>query len=143
MLNEKQSRFCIEYVCCGIAREAYQRAFGGTDATARVNSTKLMKNPAIQDRIREIQSELASAKIATAQEVQERLTQILRRELSDTVYLPNGTSIERPAQIRDVLKAAEMLAKVQGLFISKAELEITNLPTVAIIDDIGKTTCAG
>jgi hypothetical protein len=102
-----------------------------------------MKNPAIQDRIREIQSELASAKIATAQEVQERLTQILRRELSDTVYLPNGTSIERPAQIRDVLKAAEMLAKVQGLFISKAELEITNLPTVAIIDDIGKTTCAG
>lgn len=136
MVSPKQDKFCTEYITCGIAREAYQRAFGGNEHTARVNASKLLQRPAIQQRIRELQAELASAKIITAQELQERLTRIARREETEVVYLPNGTQVERPAQIRDSLKALEMLAKINGLFLNRTELDIRDVAPVIIVDDV-------
>ena len=137
MLNPKQERFCSEYVTCGNAAAAYRQAYGTTsDGTARANASKLLRNQKIQTRIAELQSEVASAAVCTAQEIQERLTSIARREQTDTVYLPNGTCAQRPTAVRDSIRALELLAKIHGMFITKTEVDMHGITPVVILNDI-------
>lgn len=50
-LNERQLRFCHEYIAEPIAAQAYLRVFGGAYSTARVEGPKLLANPAIAAEI--------------------------------------------------------------------------------------------
>ena len=75
---------------------------------------------------------MASDKIADAREIQERLTTILRQELDEEQIVVEGcgegvseaTVKTRKAQLKDVLKAAELLGKMQGAF-DNMKVEIT------------------
>lgn len=137
MLNPMQEKFCVEYVGSGNGKASYMKAFEVTNSgTARVNASKLLKNPEIQARLSELQSKVASAKICAATEIQERLSSIARRELFETITLPNGAQVQKQTSIRDSVRALELLAKVNGLFVNKSEIELNGAMPVVIKDDI-------
>ena len=144
-LTAQQEKFCLEYVRSGNAAQAYKAAYSVTNTgTAKANGSRLLKNPAVQSRIAELQAQVENEKICTAREIQERLSQIARRELYETICLPNGERVQKQTSIRDSCRALELLAKASGMFISKQELEISgNLPVV-IHDDIQRPqNCGG
>ena len=130
-LNPKQEKFCLEYSASGNATDAYRKAYGVMEeTTAATNGSKLLRNAKIQARLKELADEIASKKIANAVEMQEKLTSIIRREISDEIFLPNGEKIERQVSIRDILKAIDILARIQGLFVDKREVDIKNAPVI-------------
>ncbi|MBR0290356.1 MAG: hypothetical protein IJQ82_15390, partial [Selenomonadaceae bacterium] len=75
--------------------------------------------------------ELSSEKIMDARELQERLTAIARGEVTEEIFL-NGERTQRQATIRDKLKAIELLCRVQGLFLSKTDINVSGLVPVVI-----------
>ena len=124
-LNPKQERFCLEYSSGGNATASYQKVYGVTDETVSAScASKLLKNAKIQARLKELADELASTKIADARELQERLTQVIRREIAEEQILPNGERVQKQVGIRDVLKAIELLCRIQGAFVTRAELDV-------------------
>lgn len=137
MLNPKQEKFCIEYLQSGNAAAAYKSAFGiVNDNAARASSSRLLKNPAIQARLSELQAQVTNEKILSAQEIQERLSSVARREVYETVTLPNGQQVQKPTSIRDATRALELLAKINGMFISRQEVDLQGVMPVVIHDDI-------
>ena len=132
-LNPKQEIFCFEYVKSGNATAAYSVAYGTTnESSAAAKASALLRKPNIQERLTEIQSEIASEKIASATEVQERLSAIARREITEEVILSSGERVQRQVAIKDVLKALEILCKIHGLFISRQELNVKGCAPVVI-----------
>lgn len=135
-LSPQREKFCAEYVRCGNATEAYRRAYSVTNTgTAKANASKLLKNPEIQARLAELQAEVTNEKILSAQEIQERLSSIARREVYETVTLPNGAQVQKQTSIRDATRALELLAKVSGMFITKQEIDLSGSLPVVIHDD--------
>ena len=132
MLKPKQEQFCLEYAKSGNAGGSYQKVYGNTsDASAAVQAHRLLKNPNVQARLKEIQGELASEKIMDAKEIQERLTLIGRGQVPEEIIMPTGERAQKQAAIRDMLKAIELLAKIQGLFVNRSELDVkTKAPVI-------------
>lgn len=135
MLTPKQNEFCLEYIKTGVAAEAYQKAYGGGRDSARAKSSVLLRNVKIQNRLAELQAEIANEKICGAREIQERLSAIARRELYETITLPNGEQVQKQTSIRDSCRALELLGKVNSLFIAKQEVDVNFMPVV-IRDDL-------
>ena len=131
-LNTNQEKFCLEYAASGNATASYQKVYGVTDETVSAScASKLLKNAKIQARLKELADELASAKIADSRELQERLTSILRGEVTEEQILPSGERVPRKVLIKDVLKATELLCRIQGLFLDKSQVNVTsNVPIV-------------
>ena len=135
-LNPKQERFCCEFIACGNATSAYKAAYGAVSGnTARVNASRLLADTRIQERLKELQAEVANERICSVQEIQERLSSIARRELYEVVTLPNGEQVQRPVAIRDATRALELLAKASGMFVQRQEVDMKVTPVV-IRDDI-------
>lgn len=150
-LNVKQEAFCLHYAKTGNATEAYREAGykPKTERSAYASANQLLKNPKVQERLKELADEIASDKIASIREIQEYLTSVMRREHKESVvvtvsekktfYAPdeNGTMrkqtietetpqiVEIPARLSDANKAAETLAKMQGGFDNKLSVELT------------------
>lgn len=159
-LNVKQEAFCLHYAKTGNATEAYKEAGYKvkTERSAYAASNKLLKNVKVQARLKELADEIASDKIASIKEIQEYLTSVMRREHKESVvvtvsekrtfYAPdeNGTMrkqtieketpqvVEIPARLSDANKAAETLAKMQGGFDNKLNVELT-VPVFEGIDE--------
>ena len=131
-LTVRQEQFCCEYASSGNATASYQKVYGVTDETVSAScASKLLKNAKIQARLKELADELASAKIADARELQERLTQVIRREVTEEQILPSGERVQKQVGIRDMLKAIELLCRIQGLFINRSEVDLKgNVPIV-------------
>ena len=136
-LNPKQERFCYEFIACGNATAAYKAAYPNVgDNTARVNSSRLLADKRIQVRLKELQAEMTSEKICDSVELQEFLSRVVRRELTEELYLPSGERQERANSVRDALKAAELLARISGLYVTKAEVDVQGVVPVVIHDDV-------
>ena len=130
-LNTNQEKFCLEYAASGNATASYQKVYGVDETVAGSCGAKLLKNARIQARLKELADELASAKIADSRELQERLTSILRGEVTEEQILPSGERVQKQVVIRDMLKAIELLCRVQGLFMDKSQVNVTsNVPIV-------------
>ena len=130
-LNPKQEQFCLEYSSSGNATTSYRKIYGVDESVAGSCGAKLLKNARIQARLKELADELASAKIADARELQERLTQVIRREITEEQILPSGERVQKQVAIRDMLKAVELLCRIQGLFVNRSELDVKgNVPVV-------------
>lgn len=135
MLNPKQEAFCLHYAKTANATESYKQAgyVCKNDNAAGASARRLLLNAKIKQRLAELSKEMASEKIASIREVQERLTAILRGELKEDQVVVEGCGdgvseariIHRDAQLKDVLKAAELLAKMQGGFDNKLQVELT------------------
>ena len=129
-LTPRQEKFIEEYVKSGNASSAYVAAYGGGSDSARAKSSVLLRKANVRARLEELQAEMASAAIATSRELQEKLTAIIRGETSEEVILASGERVRRQVAIRDVLKAIELLLKVQGAFVIKQEVSVNSVPVV-------------
>lgn len=129
-LTPRQEKFIEEFLQTGNATSAYVAAYGGKSDSARAKSSALLRNANVQERLKELQAEMASEKIAAAQELQEKLTAIIRSEITEEVILASGERLRRQVAIRDVLKAIELLLKVQGAFVIKQEVSVNSVPVV-------------
>ena len=108
-MQRLQEKFCIEFVRCGNATEAYKRAGykARSDKVAGTAAARLLGNVGIQRRIVELQSEMDSHKIMDAAERRELLTRFARDE--DT-----GKT--------DRLRAMDLLNKMDGAYINKTQI---------------------
>lgn len=112
MMQQLQENFCVEFVRCGNATEAYKNAGYKvrSDNTAAVCAAKLLRNAKVQSRIAELRSEMDSHKIMDAAERRELLTQFARDE-----------ETAKP----DRLKAMDLLNKMDGIYINKTQVSGT------------------
>lgn len=100
-MSIKEENFCQIYAACGNATQSYKDAGykWATENVAAVTGWRMLQKPKIQRRIKEISDERKSERIANIDEMQERLTKIIRGE--DT-------------RDNDRTKAIELMLKVQG-----------------------------
>ncbi len=120
----------MHYAKTGNATESYKKAgytpksAGAAGASAR----RLLLNDNIKARLAELTAEMASEKIAGIREVQERLSAILRGEIAEEKVVVNAMGdLERYKIINQAnqIKCAELLAKMQGGFDNRIQLEVT------------------
>lgn len=122
-MTPKQKRFCLEYANSGNATESAIKA-GYSKKTAYSIGQENLKKPELQKFLQDLAEQMASQKIATAKEMQEVLTSIIRQEATEELIVVEGcgdgiseavTKIKK-SSTRDAIKAIETLAKMQGLF---------------------------
>ena len=108
-MQRLQEKFCIEFVRCGNATQAYKNAGYKvrSDNTAAVCAAKLLRNTKIQSRIAELREELDSQKIMDATERRELLTQFAR---------------DKKTGKTDRLRAMDLLNKMDGVYINKTQV---------------------
>ena len=126
-LNARQKSFCEFYVASGNATESAIKA-GYKEKYAGVNADKLLKNTNISKYIKEITEEHTNNRIAKAEEILEFLTATLRGEVTEEVVVGGfGKSaiekISKNVDLKDRLKAAELLGKRYRLFTDKVEVD--------------------
>lgn len=144
-LNLKQEKFCLEYAKTANATESYKKAGykPKNDYSANVSACRLLKNDKISARLQELAEEMKSEKIATVAEIQERLTRILRMEEAEDQVVVEGCGdgvseakiVEKRPQLKDVIKAGETLAKMQGAFNNDVNVNVT-IPVFAGDDQL-------
>ena len=115
-LTPKQQAFCDYYLQSGNATEAALKA-GYSKRTARVIGQENLLKPAIVSYIKARQEVVQSHRIATETEIKEFWTGILR---------------ENENELKERLKASELLAKTKGMFLERNETTL-NIPKIEII----------
>ena len=107
-MSIKEENFCQIYAANGNATQAYKDAGykWSNENVAGVTGWRMLQKPKIQRRIKEIAAERRSERIADIDEMQERLTKIIRGE---------GT------RDNDRTKAIELMLKVQGALFPKQQ----------------------
>ena len=105
-LNARQRRFVLAYIDTGNATEAARRA-GYAVGSANVIGPRLTKHPVIAEAIGKVEKKTRRSEIATARERQEWWTKAMRGEIKDLT----------PERLR----AAELLGKAHGDFITRSE----------------------
>ena len=143
-LNEKQIRFCDEYMANGgnAIRAALDAGYAETTARYAAKWVKEENpqkptgkfNPEIAEYIEQHSNEMErhNNKIATAEELQAFTSAVVRGEITEIVALQSGMKVEVPAGIKDRLKAVDLLAKMKGMYTTKIDADIRE---VVIIDD--------
>ena len=131
-LTPLQEKFCVQYIKCGIIAEAHRRAgYSVKDEKKRGNAAGVVfRNPKVQARIKAMQEKIEKKNIADAQEIQETLTRILRQYAEEEVVASESTGrnsrptiVTKKASLRDVIQAASLLGKSQGMFVERYNIE--------------------
>ena len=143
VLNPRQKAF-VEFFCQG--GNALQAALqAGYSKNYAINASfRIKENPLVQKAIAMRMAELRSERIADTREILEYLTRVMRGESEDEQAMNIGkgngvTAVEKvklKVSSKDRVRAAELLAKVNGMFLNKQELDIKSAVQVVIHDDI-------
>ncbi|MGE5327997.1 MAG: terminase small subunit [Deltaproteobacteria bacterium] len=113
-MNERQKAFADYYIETNNAVESYRKTYKPkSDKTALGAANKLLKNAEIKLYIKERLASKDKERIASQDEVLERLTAIMRGEVTDQLGL------ETP--VKEMVKAAELLGKRYKIFTDKVE----------------------
>lgn len=135
-LTRKQKRFIEEYLIDCNATQAAIRA-GYKESNARQTATENLAKPYISEAIKKRMDEISSERVATAQEVLEFLTSVMRGEQTEQVIRLDGNGGQIVDYIqpstRERLKAAELIGKRYGIF--KDGLNVDVEP-VMIVNDL-------
>ena len=124
-MTEKQKRFAEEYMKTGNSRQAYINAgYSGTEKSIDVNASRLLRSDKVQEYIHQISDEIKSKKIADIEELQIRLTNIIRglttEEVIVTELIGDGMSkskvLKKKPSLKDVIKACELLGRITGAY---------------------------
>ena len=124
-MTEKQKRFAEEYMKTGNSRQAYINAgYSGTKKSIDVNASRLLRSDKVQEYIHQISDEIKSKKIADIEELQIRLTNIIRglttEEVIVTELIGKGMSkakvLKKKPSLKDVIKACELLGRITGAY---------------------------
>lgn len=120
MLTQKQEAF-VQRILEGMSQaDAYRSAYPNqrmTDKTLWESASKLMKNPKVTARLKELRDELAKPTIMSAQERLEWLTKLIQSKEETT---------------SDKLKAADIMNKMQGEYVQKVEADVKSEVTINI-----------
>lgn len=146
-MTDNQRKFADEYIICGNATHAYKRAYPRikSDAVASAAGARLLRNVSVKAYVAEKLDEISSEKTATAQEVIEYLTSVLRGETTSEVVVVEGVGdgcsearcMQKGPDEKERLKAAELLGKRYGIFADNINL---NTPLPVIVNDLGGVT---
>lgn len=142
-LNEKQKRFCEEYLIDLNATQAAIRA-GYSEKTAYTIGQKLTKKSEVKAYIEEKIETLKNERTADTQEIMEYLTSVMRGESESEEIVLKGVGkgsqkiekIQKRPSEKDKLKAAELLGKRFGMFNEKTN--ISDAVPVVIESDINE-----
>lgn len=150
-LNEKQKRFCEEYLIDLNATQAAIRA-GYSEKTAErasdwINEAGQEKpsskfKPELREYIDSRLEELHNERTADAQEVVEYLTSVMRGESESEEIVLKGVGkgsqkierVQKKPSEKDKLKAAELLGKRFGMF--KENVNVSGAAPIVIEDDL-------
>ena len=140
-LNARQKAFCEYYVACGNATEATIKA-GYSKRTAKSIGQRLLTFVDIKKYIDELMQKLESKRIATAEEVLQNLTAMMRGEIQEEVVVVEGEGdgfssariMKKQVSAKERIKAAELLGKRHALFTDKTKFEGT-LPVMIVGED--------
>ena len=135
-LNDKQKRFCDEYLIDLNATQAAIRS-GYSKKTAYSQGQRLLKHDEVKAYIESRMAEKQKELIADQDEVLKYLTAVLRGEShSEIVVVQNigdftseARRIQKAPDEKERLKAAELLGKRYNLFSDKMKVDVA-LPVV-------------
>lgn len=143
-LSVKQEKFCLEYAKTGNQRQAY--FFAGynskSDEAADAAASRLLRNGKVQARLAELAEEAKNASIADIVEMQQTLTAIIRKQMTEEVivvesvgdYMTEARKMDKEPSIKDIINAITTLGKMQGAFAENVNLN--GNVGVVIVDDI-------
>lgn len=112
-LTKKERIFADEYVKTTNGTQSAITA-GYSEKTASVTASKMLRKPKVRQYIDAVMNERSKDTIATADEVLEYLTRVVRGEEKDAFGLD--------VSVADKTKAAELLGKRHMLFTDKVKL---------------------
>lgn len=135
-LNDKQQRFCDEYLIDLNATQAAIRA-GYSEKTAYSQGQRLLKKDEAKSYIEARMAEKEKELIADQDEVLKYLTNVLRgKSQSEIVVVENigdftseARLIQKAPDEKERLKAAELLGKRYNLFSDKMKVDVA-MPVV-------------
>ncbi len=135
-LNDKQQRFCDEYLIDLNATQAAIRS-GYSEKTAYSQGQRLLKHVEVKAYIDARMAEKEKELIADQDEVLKYLTSVLRGEShSEIVVVENigdftseARKIQKAPDEKERLKAAELLGKRYNLFSDKMKVDVA-MPVV-------------
>ena len=131
-LTDKQKKFIEEYLVDMNGTRAYRVAYPSVkkNETAAALASRLLTNDKVKKAIEPILASMSSARMATATEVMEYLTSVMRGESTAEVVVVEGLGdgcsearrFEKAPDEKERLRAAELLGKRFGLFKDKVEV---------------------
>ena len=129
-LNARQKSFCEFYVASGNATESAIKAGYSKKTADRIASENLRKLE-LKKYINELMQKLESERIASAEEVLQNLTAMMRGEIQEDVVVIEGEGdgvssarvMKKQVSAKERIKAAELLGKRYRLFTDKVEVE--------------------
>lgn len=143
-LTIKQEKFCIEYAKSGNARQAYKNAGYKckNDASYDASASQLLRNPKVKARLAELAEEIKAASIADITEMQQTLTSIIRKQMTEEVivvesvgdFMSEARKMDKEPSVKDIINAINTLGKMQGAFTDNVNLN--GNVGVVIVDDI-------
>jgi phage terminase small subunit len=143
-LSVKQEKFCLEYAKTGNQRQAYLLAGYkvNSDEVADAAASRLLRNVNVQARLAELAEEAKNASIADIVEMQQTLTAIIRKQMTEEVivvesvgdYMTEARKMDKEPSIKDIINAITTLGKMQGAFTDNVNLN--GSVGVVIVDDI-------
>lgn len=143
-LSVKQEKFCLEYAKSGNQTQAYIKAGYNVknDETAAANASRMLKNANVKARLAELAEEAKNASIADIVEMQQTLTSIIRKQMTEEVivvesvgdYMTEARKMDKEPSIKDIINAITTLGKMQGAFTDNVNLN--GSVGVVIVDDI-------
>lgn len=146
-LSVKQEKFCLEYAKSGNQRQAYLLAGYNvkSEETADANASRLLRNAKVKARLAELAEEAKNASIADIVEMQQTLTSIIRKQMTEEVivvesvgdYMTEARKMDKEPSIKDIINAINTLGKIQGAFSSKLEID-ADLSPIVIKDDVNE-----
>lgn len=126
-LSGKQKAFADYYLQSYNATEAMTKA-GYAGKYVGTNADKLLKNTKIRKYINERSNSMSAERIATAQEVLEYLTGVMRGDRLEERIVTDKEGAEeikrQKPKLYERTRAAEMLAKYHKLLTDKQEIDV-------------------
>lgn len=125
MLTQKQEKF-VQGIIGGLTQaDAYRAAYPDqkmTDKTVWESASKLMNNPKVTARVKELREQLTKSTIMSAQERLEFLTEVIKGTKGEKVVeVVDGKQIEVeiPASLKNRLGAIDIMNRMQGEYVTK------------------------
>ena len=137
--NPKHQIFADEWLKDMNGTRAYKTAYPHIkkDNTAATNAGRLLRNADVKNYIEEKLEEMASERTATAQEVMEFLTSVMRGEITEPVTLLDGDGYQKVVDLRPSVQtrraAAVDIGKRYALFTDKVDVDVKS---ITFVDDV-------
>lgn len=123
-LTQKQENFCLEYIKCGNASEAYRKCYNSEKmkpATITSKAYELMQNGEVTAMIDKLKARAESKAIITLEQRKELLSRFAWEEDPDKA-----------------MKAMDLLNKMEAVYVNKNQTELSGEVGVKFHIDLGE-----